>query len=131
MGRLAIVGGRVVPVGSAPFEDGVVLIEDGRIAALGKDVRVPEGVERVDAAGKVVVPGLVDAHVHLGVHEEAQGWAGQDTNEMTNPVTPQVRALDGINPEDLGLADAIEGGVLTVKVNNCTGNPLCWQTRST
>lgn len=128
MGRLAIVGGRVVPVEGAPFEDGVVLIEDGRIAALGKDVRVPEGVERVDAAGKVVVPGLVDAHVHLGVHEEAQGWAGQDTNEMTNPVTPQVRALDGINPEDLGFADAIEGGVLTVNVNPGSGNPIGGQT---
>jgi imidazolonepropionase-like amidohydrolase len=128
MGRLAIVGGRVVPVEGAPFEDGVVLIEDGRIAALGKDVRVPEGVERVDAAGKVVVPGLVDAHVHLGVHEEAQGWAGQDTNEMTNPVTPQVRALDGINPDDLGFADAIDGGVLTVNVNPGSGNPIGGQT---
>ena len=55
----------------APFEDGVVLIADGRIEAAGRDVRVPDGVERVDAAGKVVLPGLVDAHVHLGVHVRA------------------------------------------------------------
>jgi imidazolonepropionase-like amidohydrolase len=123
-GPLAIVGGRVVPVAGPPVEDGVVLVADGRIEAVGRDLRVPEGAERVDAAGKVVLPGLVDAHTHLGVHEEAEGWAGQDTNEMTDPVTPQVRALDAINPADLGFADAVAGGVLTVNVNPGSGNPI-------
>jgi imidazolonepropionase-like amidohydrolase len=127
-GRLAIIGGRVIPVAGAPFEDGVVLIADGRIEAAGRDVRVPEGVERVDAAGKVVLPGLVDAHVHLGVHSEGDGWAGQDTNELTDPVTPHVRALDAINPADLGFADAVAGGVLTVNVNPGSGNPIGGQT---
>ena len=121
---LAIVGGRVVPVAGPPFEDGVVLISDGRIEAVGRDVRVPEAAERLDAAGKVVLPGLVDAHTHLGVHEEAEGWAGQDTNEMTDPVTPHVRALDAINPADLAFADAVAGGVLTVNVNPGSGNPI-------
>jgi imidazolonepropionase-like amidohydrolase len=123
-GLLAIVGGRVVPVAGAPVEDGVVLVRDGRIEAVGRDLRVPEGAERVDAAGKVVLPGLVDAHVHLGVHSEGDGWAGQDTNEMTDPVTPHVRALDAINPADLGFADAVAGGVLTVNVNPGSGNPI-------
>lgn len=125
---LAIIGGRVIPIEGAPFEDGVILIEDGKIGALGRDVRVPDGVDRVDATGKVVLPGLVDAHVHLGVHEEAEGWAGQDANEATDPVTPQVRALDGINPADLGFQDAIAGGVLTVNVNPGSGNPIGGQT---
>ena len=123
-GPLAIMGGRVVPVAGPPFEDGVVLISDGRIEAVGRDVRVPEAAERLDAAGKVVLPGLVDAHTHLGVHEEAEGWAGQDTNEMTDPVTPHVRALDAINPADLAFADAVAGGVLTVNVNPGSGNPI-------
>jgi imidazolonepropionase-like amidohydrolase len=123
-GPLAIMGGRVVPVAGPPFENGVVLISDGRIEAVGRDVRVPEAAERLDAAGKVVLPGLVDAHTHLGVHEEAEGWAGQDTNEMTDPVTPQVRALDAINPADLAFADAVAGGVLTVNVNPGSGNPI-------
>jgi imidazolonepropionase-like amidohydrolase len=127
-GWLAIVGGRVVPVESPPFEDGVVLVRDGRIEALGRDVRVPDGVDRVDATGRVVLPGLVDAHTHLGVHEEGEGWAGQDTNELTDPVTPQVRALDAINPYDLGFADAIAGGVLTVNVNPGSGNAIGGQT---
>jgi imidazolonepropionase-like amidohydrolase len=127
-GKLAIVGGQVIPIEGTPFSDGAILIEDGSITELGRDVRVPDGVERVDAGGKVVMPGLVDAHVHLGVHEEAEGWAGQDTNETTDPVTPQVRALDGINPADLGFRDAIAGGVLTVNVNPGSGNPIGGQT---
>jgi imidazolonepropionase-like amidohydrolase len=127
-GRLAIVGGRVLPIEGTPFDGGAILIEDGRISALGPDIPVPDGVERVDAQGKVILPGLVDAHVHLGVHEEAEGWAGQDTNEMTNPVTPQVRALDAINPDDLGFQDAVGGGVLTVNVNPGSGNPIGGQT---
>jgi imidazolonepropionase-like amidohydrolase len=124
----ALVGGRVVPVAGAPVEDGVVLVRDGRIEAVGRGLRVPEGVERVEVAGKVVLPGLVDAHTHLGVHEEGDGWAGQDTNELTDPVTPQVRALDAINPGDLGFADAVAGGVLTVNVNPGSGNPIGGQT---
>jgi imidazolonepropionase-like amidohydrolase len=125
---LAIVGGQVIPIEGTPFRDAVILVEDGAIRALGPDVRVPDGVDRVDATGKVVLPGLVDAHTHLGVHEEAEGWAGDDTNEMTDPVTPHVRALDGINPADLGFRDAIAGGVLTVNVNPGSGNPIGGQT---
>ena len=128
-GPLAIVGGRVIPVAGAPFEDGVVLVADGRIEAAGRDVRVPEGAERVDATGKVVLPGLVDAHTHLGVHEEAEGWAGDDTNELTDPVTPHLRALDAINPGDLGFADAVAGGVLTVNVSPGTRKAV-WRARA-
>jgi imidazolonepropionase-like amidohydrolase len=109
-GRMAIVGGRVLPIEGTPFEAGAILIEDGRITALGPDIPVPDGAERIDAAGKVILPGLVDAHVHVGVHEEAEGWAEQDTNEMTNPVTPQIHALDAVNPDDLGFQDAVSGG---------------------
>ena len=61
----------------------------------------------IDAAGKWVLPGFIDAHAHVGVHEEAEGWAGQDTNEMTEPVTAFVRALDAINPADEGFRDAM------------------------
>jgi imidazolonepropionase-like amidohydrolase len=122
------VGGRVIPVAGVPIEDGVVLVGDGRIEAVGRGLRVPDGVERVDAGGKVVLPGLIDAHTHLGVHSEGDGWAGQDTNELTDPVTPQVRALDAINPGDLGFADAVAGGVLTVNVNPGSGNPIGGQT---
>jgi imidazolonepropionase-like amidohydrolase len=71
-----------------------------------------------------VLPGFVDAHTHLGVHEEAEGWAGQDTNEMTDPVMAQVRALDAVNPADTAFRDALAGGVLTVNVMPGSGNPI-------
>jgi imidazolonepropionase-like amidohydrolase len=77
MGALAIVGAQVVPITGTPIEDGVVLVRDGRIEAVGRDLRVPDDAERVEAAGKVVLPGLVDAHVHVGVHGEGDGWAAR------------------------------------------------------
>ena len=125
----AIVGGRVVPVEGEPIEGGIVLLRDGKIAAVeGPGFTVPADVAVVDATGKWVLPGFIDAHAHVGVSEEAEGWAGQDTNERTDPVTAQVRALDAINPADLGLRDAITGGVLAVNVNPGSANPIGGQT---
>jgi imidazolonepropionase-like amidohydrolase len=125
----AIVGGRVVPVEGEPIEGGIVLLRDGKIAAVeGPGFTVPADVAVVDATGKWVLPGFIDAHAHVGVSEEAEGWAGQDTNERTDPNTAQVRALDAINPADLGLRDAITGGVLAVNVNPGSANPIGGQT---
>jgi imidazolonepropionase-like amidohydrolase len=125
----AIVGGRVVPVEGEPIEGGTVLLRDGKIAAVeGPGFTVPSGVVVVDAAGKWVLPGFIDAHAHAGVAEEAEGWAGQDTNERTEPNTAHVRALDAINPADQGFRDAITGGVLAVNVNPGSANPIGGQT---
>ncbi len=120
---LAIRDAHVVPVDAAPF-DGTVVVSDGRITAAGADVAVPEDAEVIDAGGRWLLPGFVDAHTHLGVDEEAEGWAGDDTNEMTDPVTAAVRALDAINPADLAFADALAGGVTTVNINPGSGNPI-------
>jgi len=125
---VAIVGGRVVPIAGEPVDGGTVLVEDGTITAVGGSVAVPDGVRVIDAAGSWVLPGFIEAHGHVGVHEEAEGWAGSDTNEMTEPVTAHVRALDAINPADLGFRDAIAGGVLAVNVNPGSGNPVGGQT---
>ncbi|MGH3277313.1 MAG: amidohydrolase [Streptosporangiaceae bacterium] len=127
-GTVAIVGGRVVPITGEPLEGGTILVTDGRITAVGTDLAVPPGATVIDATGKWVLPGFIEAHGHVGVDEEAQGWAGDDTNEMTEPVTAQVRAIDAINPADLGFRDAIAGGVLAVNVNPGSGNPVGGQT---
>ncbi|GAB3531083.1 amidohydrolase [Arthrobacter tecti] len=119
----AITNAHVVPIDGVPF-DGTVVIENGKIAALGADVRLPEGADVVDAGGKWLLPGFVDAHVHLGTHEEGEGSAGDDTNEMTDPVTAGVRALDAVNPYDPGFDDALAGGVTAVNVNPGSGNPI-------
>src|SRR5487761_969066 len=127
--RTAITGGRVVPIEGEPIDGGTVLVEDGKIAAIGgPGFEVPAGTEVIDASCKWVLPGFIDAHAHVGVHEEAEGWEGNDTNEMTSPVTAQVRALDAINPADIGFRDAIMGGVLAVNVNPGSGNPIGGQT---
>jgi imidazolonepropionase-like amidohydrolase len=128
--NVAITGGYVVPVDGDPIDGGTVLIGDGKIVAVGRDgeVDVPEGVTTVDAAGKWVLPGFVEAHGHLGVHEEGEGWAGQDTNEMTDPVGARMRALDAINPADIGFTDALSGGVTTAVVKPGSGNPIGGQT---
>ena len=126
---IAITGGYVVPVEGDPIEGGTVLIVDGKIAAVGgPDLKPPPGVEVIDAAGRWVLPGLVDAHTHLGAREEGEGWAGHDTNELTGPVQPHVRVLDAINPADEGFRDAIGGGVLTAGITPGSGNPIGGQT---
>ena len=126
---IAITGGRVVPIEGDPVDAGTVLVRDGKIAAVeGPGFAVPDGAEVVDATGKWVLPGFIDAHAHVGVSEEAEGWAGEDTNERTDPIAAQVRALDAINPADLGFRDAITGGVLAVNVNPGSANPIGGQT---
>jgi imidazolonepropionase-like amidohydrolase len=126
---MAVVGGRVVPIEGEPVDGGTVLVESGRITAVGDgSLAVPAGARVVDAAGKWVLPGFIEAHGHVGVHEEGEGWAGADVNEMTEPVTAQVRALDAINPDEEGWRDAVIGGVLAVNVNPGSGNPIGGQT---
>ncbi|WP_435157903.1 amidohydrolase [Amycolatopsis sacchari] len=122
----AIVGGYVVPVDGEPIDGGTVLIEDGKIAEVGADadVDIPEDAELIDAAGSWVLPGFFDAHVHLGVHEEGEGWSGNDTNEMTDPNGARFRAIDGIDPYDVGFDDALAGGVTSVVVKPGSGNPI-------
>ncbi|MBP2474976.1 imidazolonepropionase-like amidohydrolase [Crossiella equi] len=127
---IAITGGYVVPVVGDPIDGGTVLVRDGKIVAVGTGdaVDVPEDAQIVDASGTWVLPGFVEGHAHVGIHEEAEGWAGQDTNEMTDPNGARLRALDAINPADLGFADALSGGVTTAVVKPGSGNPIGGQT---
>jgi imidazolonepropionase-like amidohydrolase len=132
---VAIAGGRVVPVTREPIDGGTVLFRNGVITAvLPAGSQLPADTEVVDATGKWVLPGFVDPHTHLGVEEEAEGWAGADGNEGTGPVMADLRAWDGINPADMGFRDAIAGGVLAVGINPGSANPIggqavavrCW-----
>lgn len=120
---LAITNAHVVPIDSPEF-DGTLLMADGKIQALGPDLSIPDGAEILDAKGGWLLPGLVDAHVHLGTHEEGEAPGEDDTNERTDPVTAGVRALDAINPFDPGFNEALSGGITTVNVNPGSANPI-------
>lgn len=113
---LAITNGRLYTISHGVIDGGTLLVEDGKFVAVGRDVVVPEGAEILDATGKHVYPGLVDAHTHHGVYAEVSGPEGADGNEMTDPVTPHVRALDSLNWFDPGFAEAAANGVTAVQV---------------
>ena len=119
----AITNAHIVPIEGEPF-DGALLVQDGRITDLGPDVEIPADAEVLDAEGGWLLPGFIDAHVHLGVAEEGEGWAGEDINEMTDPVMAAARAIDAINPVEIGFDDAIIGGITAVNVNPGSGNPI-------
>lgn len=121
---LAITGGYVVPVGSPPIENGTVLIVNGVITAVGPAVSVPADARIVDATGRWVLPGFIESHGHVGIHEESNGPAGNDTNEMTNPNMAAARAIDAIDIEDEGFRDALSGGITSVVVKPGSGNPI-------
>ncbi|MFW6065045.1 MAG: amidohydrolase [Candidatus Natronoplasma sp.] len=119
----ALVGGDIKTITDGSFK-GSILIEDSKIADLGKDIDIPDGAEIIDVEGKTIIPGLIEAHCHTGIHEEGEGWSGNDTNEMNDPITPHLRALDGINPDDIGLKEAVKAGITTVNVTPGSANPI-------
>ncbi len=108
---LLIKGGLVKPITGPDLPGGEVLVDGGKIVAVGTGLQVPEGTEVFDASGCIVSPGLMDAHTHIGLDEEAIRWEGADYNEMSDPVTPNMRGIDGINPQDEAFRLALAGGV--------------------
>ena len=114
---LLIKNGYVKTMAGADIENGCVLIDDnGKIAAVGTDI-CADGATVIDAGGRLVTPGCVEAHCHIGVDNSKMRWEGMDYNEMSDPVTPHMRAIDGINPIDETFHLALRNGVTTA----CTG----------
>lgn len=111
---LAIRGGTVHTVSHGTVEGATILLSAGKILAVGHHIPVPADAQIIDAAGRVITPGLIDCHTHLGVAEEGVGDAHLDKNEVADPVCPHLRALDAVNPEDEGLEDAVGGGVTAI-----------------
>ena len=115
---LLIQNGYVKTMAGAEYPCGQVLIgDDGKIVAVGENVGAPADARVIDAGGRLVTPGCVEAHCHIGLDNEGMGWEGHDYNEIVDPITPQMRAIDSINPLDEGLKNALRGGVTTA----CTG----------
>ena len=114
---LFIYNAHVKPMVGPDLNPGCVLIQDGKIAAVGTNLTAPEGAAVIDAGGRLVTPGCVEAHCHIGLDNEGIGWEGHDYNEIVEPITPQLRAIDSINPQDEAFGLALRGGVTSA----CTG----------
>ncbi len=100
-----------------PYIADVLCSDEGKIVAVGENLDIPAYCTVIDAAGRNVYPGFVEAHCHLGMEEHGIGFEGDDTNECTDILTPHLRAIDAINPMDPTFREAALAGVTSV----CTG----------
>jgi len=108
-----------------PIENGWIRTEDGIIKEIGSNLENPQLDEKVlDVQGAGVYPGFVDAHTHLGMWEDGLTFEGDDGNEETDPITPQLRAIDAINPIDRCFSEALAAGVTTVITGPGSANPI-------
>ena len=123
---MLIQNGVVHPMDAPVIPNGYVLLEGRTIKAVGPMEECPGDWTgpTLDAAGGHIVPGFVDAHCHLGMCGDGLGFESEDDNESTDPCTPHLRALDGLNPMDRCFREAREAGVTTVLTGPGSGNPI-------
>ncbi len=121
---ILIKNGTIKTMEGPDITNGEILIDGEIIKKVGKNIEVDENVEIIDASECIVVPGLIDGHCHLGMWEEGIGFEGADGNESVDPVTPQMRAIDSINPMDEGFKLAREGGVTTAVTGPGSANVI-------
>ncbi len=113
---IALTNGKLYTMEDGIIDYGIVLIEDNKIAAVGADVAIPADAQIIDVAGRIVTPGFIDAHTHIGIDEEIHQPIGDDCNEMTEPNTAELRAMDAINYRDPAFQDAVQAGITTVMI---------------
>jgi len=106
----------LIPIVGSTIEKGSILVEDGKISAIGSTLDVPENIERVDGKGQWLMPGIIDVHSHMGVYPWPGARAHSDGNEAVHPYTPHVRAEDSIRVEDPAFAGARAGGVTSLMI---------------
>ena len=122
---MVICNAKVYPIDGDPIACGFVRVRAGKIVEVGEmSAYLPGDDEEIDAAGAYLLPGCVDAHTHIGIWEETLGLEGDDTNESSDPATPNLRAIDAINTRDPAFRTALEGGVTTVVAGPGSGNPI-------
>ncbi|HAA09932.1 MAG: amidohydrolase [Syntrophomonadaceae bacterium] len=112
---LVISGGKIITMGpQGTLQSKIIIVEGDRIKAITEADDVPANAQHLDAGGGYILPGFIDAHAHIGLDEEIYRVEGDDVNETTDPVTPQLQAVDGIHFRDLAFQDALRGGITRV-----------------
>lgn len=115
-GVVAVVGATLYPVTSPPIEGGVMLVEGGRILAIGADLVVPPDASVLDFTGMTVMPGIVESHSHMGLKQLYRPETGSDNNELSKPINAEVRAIDGLATQDPAFALALAAGITTMHI---------------
>lgn len=115
----AFIGARLIPIEGDEIASGTLLVHRGKIIAVGDDVAVPASAERHDAAGKIIMPGLVDTHSHVG---------NVEGGDRSGPIQPDVRTLDSINVRNARIQKAQAGGITTANIMSGSGHLLSGQT---
>jgi imidazolonepropionase-like amidohydrolase len=125
MNNLLLKGGIVYNVESGKYDESDILIEERKIKQISKNISYDDKKTAVlDVSGKYILPGLIDCHTHIGIIEEGTGKLGIDNNEKSDPVTPHLRAIDGINPFDRAFTDAYRSGITTVMSGPGSSNAI-------
>ncbi|MBR1854055.1 MAG: amidohydrolase [Lachnospiraceae bacterium] len=121
-----IVDGKILTMAGVVYEDGILHIRNGKIVEIGTKGSVelhPENGECVlPVAGAWVMPGIIEAHCHMGITEEKKGMEGDDCNETVDPITPYLRAIDAINTMDAAFDDAVRAGITVAMIGPGSAN---------
>lgn len=121
---ILIKNGKIYTMAGQVIENGSILIADGKIKEVGKNIVAPLDAEIIDAGSRMVLPGFVDGHSHVGMWEEGIGFEGSDGNEAVDPVTPHLRAVDAINPMDEGFKNAYMAGITSLATGPGSANVI-------
>lgn len=121
---ILIKNGKILTMAGKIYEPGSLLVKDGKILKIDKEIDVNhnELSEIIDATDCWVMPGLIEAHCHIGITEEKKGFEGDDCNEMKEPMTPYIRGLDAINPMDAAFHNAISSGITSMMIGPGSAN---------
>jgi imidazolonepropionase-like amidohydrolase len=122
--KILLKNATLYPITSAPLKNGDVLIENGKIIKVGKNLQTDSTVKIIECDQLYLLPGFIDVHTHLGLYDEGTGWAGNDANETAEAMTPHIRAIDGVYPLDPAFTDAIKSGITTAHVMPGSANVI-------
>ena len=121
---ILIKNAKIMTMTGKNYENGCILIDGQKIVDVSEDIIAPLDALVIDAQGMFAMPGIIDAHCHIGMWEDSMGFEGDDGNETTNPITPHLRAIDAVNPMDRNFREAYEGGVTTVMTGPGSANVI-------
>ncbi|WLR56761.1 amidohydrolase [Mesobacillus subterraneus] len=124
MNEILLKNAKVMPITSEPRPNCDVLIKEGKIIKIEAEMTIQPGYEVIDCKNNFLLPGFIDVHTHLGLYDEGTGWAGNDANETIEPMSPHVRAIDGVYPLDPAFSDALKYGITTAHVMPGSANVI-------